>query len=72
MYLAIDQYGNKTLLKDKKYSTLKETFFCGSIKKAYVDNIKTGKTRHVGYVLGQGAGNGSLWIDLFELKPINT
>jgi hypothetical protein len=72
MYLAIDQYGNKTILKDKKYSTLKEVFYCGSIRKMFIDNIKTKASRHTGYVLGQGKGNASLWVDLYELKPINT
>ena len=72
MYLAVDQYGNKTILKDKKYSTLKDVFCCGSIRRMYVDNIKTKASRHCGYVLGHGKKNDSLWIDLYELKPINS
>ncbi len=71
MYLAIDQHGQKTIIPDYKRKTLKEKFFCGQIKKMYIDNTKTGKSRHCGFVLGQGKGNISLWISIFKCTPIN-
>lgn len=70
MYIAIDQYGNKTILKDKKYSTLKDKFYCGNIQKMYIDS-KDNTIRHIGYILGQGRGNNPLWIELFKMIPLD-
>lgn len=69
MYLAIDQYGDKTILADVKRKTIKEKFYAGRIQKMYRD-AKEGQARHVGYVLGQGHGNTPLWIELFRLEPL--
>ena len=68
MYIGIDQYGNKEILPDKKYKTLKEIYYCGSIRKMYRDI--NGQPKHIGYVLGQGKDNISLWVEIFKITPI--
>ena len=73
MYLAIDQYGNKTIIPNIKYSTLKEKFGVSenpNIQKTWVD-IKGGGRKHAGYLVGQGKNNISLWLDIFKLTPID-
>jgi len=75
MYLAIDQYGNKTILPDKKYKTLREKFYCSKyakVSRMYRDTKDPLKPRHVGYVLGQGHNNNCLWVDLFRLEPLES
>lgn len=69
MYLAVDQFNNKTILENIKYKTLKSVFYCGSIKKMYVDT-KRGEVAQVGFVLGQGRGNQSLWVKIFKLSTM--
>jgi hypothetical protein len=70
MILTIDQYGQKTLVSDIKRKTLKEKFYGGAIHKMYRDT-KEGQAQHVGYTIGQGRGNVSLWLECFKIEPIN-
>ena len=66
-YLAIDQYGQTTLLKDKTYKEIRNNYYCGRIKPMYIDTTKG--VKKVGYVLGQGQGNTSLWVTIEKLSP---
>ncbi len=65
MYLAIDQYNNKTIIKDCKIKTLLEKFGYNSAKPMYRDF--NGKSQKVGYVL-TCKSESALWIELFELN----
>lgn len=69
MYLAIDQFGGKTILEDIKHKTLKQKFFCGRIEKMYIDS-KEGDTYQTGFILGQGRGYEPLWISVYHIKPL--
>jgi len=68
LYLAIDQYGKKTLLNSITYKNLKKVFFAGSIHLMYQDD-KNGNSHKVGYILGQGAGYESLWLTIYTVTP---
>lgn len=74
MFMGIDQYGqHHHAIPNLKYSTLRDRFCCGSIRKLYAD-VQDGneqQTKHVGYVLGQGRGNASLWVTFYNVTPIN-
>ena len=70
VYLGIDQYGNKNILENISYKELRKVYGAGRINKMYVDQ-KSGGSNHVGYVLGQGRGNISLWVTLYQLKRID-
>jgi len=62
MFLAIDQFGEKYLLKSKYPRKELEKIFCTkNIKKIYIDD-KLGNSFHTGYFL-----NG-LWLNLYKLE----
>lgn len=71
MFLTRDQWGHLTLINapNLTHRVLKEKFHGGSVQRMYVD-AKDGKTYQVGYVVGQGHGNMSLWVDAFEVTPM--
>lgn len=66
-YLAIDQFGTKTIIDNIKYKTLRETFYCGRIQKMYIDT-KGGKSKQSGFVLGQGHNSEPLWLTVLKLS----
>lgn len=70
MFLTVDQFGNKTILKDIKHKTLRERFCAGKIVGMFCDSVGGGKTYQTGFVIGQGHGNSSLWLTVYELTPM--
>jgi hypothetical protein len=62
MFLAIDQFGEKYLLKSKyPRKELENFFYTKNIKKIYVDD-KKGNQFHAGYFLK------GLWLSLYKLE----
>lgn len=66
MYMAVDQYGQTYHGLKNPRKDLMEKLSRKHVDKMYVDNTKTGKTRHSGYIIG------GLWLSVYEVKPINT
>jgi len=66
-YLAIDQYGHKTLLPDKKRKTLIDTF--GLSKSPRVSPMYVSDRQQCGYVIGQGKDYIDLWLTIYKLEP---
>lgn len=62
-YLAIDQYGEKILLKDHPRKELMDYLGATHADKMYVDI--EGKLNHIGYVIRRH------WFDVFKLSPLN-
>jgi len=64
MFLAIDQFGEKYLLKTKYPRKELEKIFCTkNIKKIYIDD-KKGNSFHTGYFLK------GLWLNLYKLQSL--
>jgi hypothetical protein len=65
MFMAVDQHGQTyhNLVHPRK--DLLERLGYKHADKVYVDNTKTGKARHCGYVIG------GHWLEVYEVRPIN-
>jgi len=64
-YIGIDQYNTTYFIKKYPRKELLEKLGYKHAEKMYVDDTKTGKARHCGYVIG------GLWISVYEVHPIN-
>ena len=60
-YIGIDQYGKHYKIDKHPREELLIHLGASHAAKMYVDNIKTGKARHCGYII-----NG-LWINVYEV-----
>lgn len=61
-YLGIDQCGNSYRIEKSPRKELMEQLGATGAKKMYVD-LKGGRHRHVGYVIGE------LWIRVYRVCP---
>uniref|UniRef100_A0A6M3LPS6 Uncharacterized protein n=1 Tax=viral metagenome TaxID=1070528 RepID=A0A6M3LPS6_9ZZZZ len=64
-YLGIDQYGQHYKIDNHPRQELCDQLGKKHADKMYVDNTKTGQTRHCGYIIG------GLWIDVYEVHSWN-
>lgn len=62
MYIALDQYGNHFSIKKHPRKELLEHFGRQHADKLYHDNLLTGETEHIGYVID------GHWLSVFRLS----
>jgi len=60
-YLGIDQHGQHYKMKEYPRKELLEQLGRKHADKMYVDKVTTGKSEHIGYVIG------GLWITVYEV-----
>ena len=60
-YMGIDQYGHHYHIDKHPRKELCEQVGVKHADKMYVDNTKTGKARHCGYIVA------GYWIDIYEV-----